>query len=54
MYIYVYVHAYTQTYTHFLLWLQEKKFPRKDLRVINHLQIVTDVYIILSKRFQDF
>lgn len=29
-------------------------FPTKYLRVINHLQIVTDVYMISSKRVQHF
>lgn len=31
-----------------------KTFPRKDLRLIIHLPIFIDVYIILSKRFQHF
>ena len=60
IYIHTYIctHTYRHTYTHKHIFsygcMERKKFSRKDLRLIIHLPIVTDVYIILFKRFQHF
>lgn len=51
--------VHTHTHIHTTLtsrnsYRRRKTFLRKDLRVINHLGIVSDVYMILSKRVQHF
>lgn len=48
--VYSYICLYIdKTYTFNHAKRKRKNFPRKELKIINHVQIVTDVYIILSK-----